>query len=436
MILQKEQNKNWLFKISAFFFLLLAAEPALYAGNFTEKETAFQQLQECKIREGLPNFFHKIKNNRQVRVAYLGGSITEAKAGWRTLTIDWLRVNYPETIFLETNAGIGGTGSKLGVCRIDHDVLQEKPDLLFVEFAVNDKMEKHEDVLRSMEGIIRKTWKADPNTDICFIYTMVEDQCDEVSRGELSSTIKAMEKLADYYGIPSIHVGKRVVQLKNEGKLVFTADPSENVNTIVFTKDHTHPLSESGHPIYASTIVKYLAEMESLGTVKKHQSKTAYIKDNWENAQAISLSEMKDTGTWEKLGSEDEVVSAFARFLPEVYKGVPGRKLSFQFKGTVFGICDIIGPGTGKIKVTLDGEEHIYQRFDSYCTYYRINNVIVAEQLENTVHKVEIEVLDEPFDKEVVLSKRDPEAFKKNEAVYRPYNYYIGNIMIVGDGLR
>ena len=43
-------------------------------------------LEESHIRAGLPNFFNKILSGHPVRIAYIGGSITEAKDGWRDLT--------------------------------------------------------------------------------------------------------------------------------------------------------------------------------------------------------------------------------------------------------------------------------------------------------------------------------------------------------------
>ncbi|MCG6190045.1 SGNH/GDSL hydrolase family protein [Maribellus maritimus] len=432
--------KSYIQKIFILIFLFFLLKPNVFADELSKaekkKNIAFEQLKEFHKRGGLPNFYQKIETSRKVNVAYLGGSITEAKEGWRTLTYNWLRVHYPETIFLETAAAIGGTGSNLGVFRVEHDVLQYKPDLLFVEFAVNDKSQKPDDVLRTMEGIIRKTWQANSTTDICFIYTMVDDQCKEFLRGELSSTILAMEKLADYYDIPSILAGKKVVQLREEGKLVFTADPSENDNIIVFTKDHTHPLSESGHPIYASVIVKYLEEMEAFGKVGSHKLTNPFLNDNWENAQCYSVVDARKTGDWELLKNGDELADKFEKFLPQIYEGKTGAKLSFKFKGTAVGLYDVIGPGSGKIKVTIDGKEREIQRFDAYCSYYRINNVILEKQLKDTVHTVEIEVIDDEFDKEKILSKRAPEAFMKNESEYKNYNYFLGNILIVGEGLR
>src|SRR4051794_27884990 len=91
-------------------------------------------LVECSPRAGLPNFFAKLNTKgAEVRIAYLGGSIT-AQEGWRPKTLAYFQKAYPEAKVSQVNAAIGGTGSDLGVYRVQHDVLDFKPDLLFVEF--------------------------------------------------------------------------------------------------------------------------------------------------------------------------------------------------------------------------------------------------------------------------------------------------------------
>src|ERR1700722_14407690 len=95
------------------------------------------QIVECMPRGGLPNFFAKLERGDSVRICYLGGSIT-AQEGWRPLTLKWFQQQYPGDSISQINAAIGGTGSDLGVLRLRHDALDKKPDLLFVEFAVND----------------------------------------------------------------------------------------------------------------------------------------------------------------------------------------------------------------------------------------------------------------------------------------------------------
>src|SRR3954453_8827784 len=119
-------------------------------------------LVECSPRGGFPNFFAKLNTKgAEVRIAYLGGSIT-AQEGWRPKTLAHLQKTYPNAKVTQINAAIGGTGSDLGVYRLAHHVLDFKPDLLFVEFAVNDGGQAPDKIIKQMEGIVRQAWRALP----------------------------------------------------------------------------------------------------------------------------------------------------------------------------------------------------------------------------------------------------------------------------------
>ena len=45
---------------------------------------------------------------------------------------------FPDTEVNYVNAGIGATNSYLAVHRVDNDLLAHKPDVVVVEFSVND----------------------------------------------------------------------------------------------------------------------------------------------------------------------------------------------------------------------------------------------------------------------------------------------------------
>lgn len=174
-------------------------------------------------RDGLGHVFAKLKAGKEVRIAYFGGSITAAD-GWRPQTLQWFRDTYPQAQIKEINAAIGGTGSDLGVYRFGQDVLAHKPDLIFVEFAVNDGGASPENIWRGMEGIVRQTWKADPTIDICYVYTFHTGQADELSKGINPRAASAMEMLAAHHGIASINVASRIVELSRAGALLLRAD--------------------------------------------------------------------------------------------------------------------------------------------------------------------------------------------------------------------
>lgn len=156
--------------------------------NRLEKETAgLEKVKELNIRRGLPNVLNKLKEGKNVTLAYLGGSITHQE-GWRPRSLQWFRERYSGSIVQGINAGVPGTGSDLGAARLEHDVLRHLPDLVFVEFQVNDSGSE-ERIIKFMEGIVRQVWKKDPHTDICFVYTVKEGQTEILNAGNYPMSI-------------------------------------------------------------------------------------------------------------------------------------------------------------------------------------------------------------------------------------------------------
>ncbi|MEQ9071972.1 MAG: SGNH/GDSL hydrolase family protein, partial [Gimesia chilikensis] len=214
-----------------------------------------------KPRQGLGNVLQKLQQGKEVNVAYLGGSITAAN-GWRVKTTKWLKEAFPKARIHEIHAAIGGTGSDLGVFRLQRDVLDHKPDLVFVEFAVNDGGRQPEAIWDSMDGIVRQIWQANPQTDICFVYTFRVNYEKELREGECPRAASAMELLADHYGIPSINVALKIAELEQQGKLKFQSDKPLADGIIQFSKDGVHPLDQ-GHEIYTEVIGDAIQKMET-----------------------------------------------------------------------------------------------------------------------------------------------------------------------------
>ncbi|UCD50194.1 MAG: SGNH/GDSL hydrolase family protein, partial [Phycisphaerales bacterium] len=222
---------------------------------------------ECHPRGGLPNLLAKLQAGEEARIAYLGGSIT-AQAGWRPKTLAWFGEQFPQADVREINAAIGGKGSDLGVFRLQHDVLCHRPDLLFVEFAVNDGGAPPEQIHRSMEGIVRQTWKHDPTTDICFVYTLAGNMLQTLQEGFYPRSATAMEDVAEHYGIPSIHMGLEVARLEKEGRLIFKGprpktdeEKAALGDKILFSPDGVHPYIDTGHQLYLEAIVRSIARI-------------------------------------------------------------------------------------------------------------------------------------------------------------------------------
>lgn len=97
---------------------------------------------------------------------------------------------------------------------------------------------------------------------------------------------------------------------------------------------------------------------------------------------------------------------------------------------------DLIGPGSGKAVVTIDGRTRTIQRFDRYCTGYRPQMFIVAKNVEDTVHTVTIAVSPGVPDVQPAVERaakygRNPDPEKLDGTVLR-----IGYLMLVGDVVK
>ncbi|MBR5420343.1 MAG: hypothetical protein IK115_04270 [Lachnospiraceae bacterium] len=116
-------------------------------------ELTQELLDNALIREGntsrLRKLFERAEAGEKLTLAYLGGSITGGSgadpmesACYAALTTQWWRDSFPQAEFEYINAGIGETDSWVGVHRVEEEVLRYKPDLVVVEFSVNDSRQE------------------------------------------------------------------------------------------------------------------------------------------------------------------------------------------------------------------------------------------------------------------------------------------------------
>ena len=104
------------------------------------------------------------KAGDRLTVVFFGASLTwganatdQNDFSYRARVAARLSEKYPQARFRFHDAAIGGTGSQLGVFRLDRDVLARKPDLVFVDFTANDGISSGDpETLASYESIIRR----------------------------------------------------------------------------------------------------------------------------------------------------------------------------------------------------------------------------------------------------------------------------------------
>ena len=414
--------------------LVLTCALAMAQGSRPTFET--QPAVVVQARSGIGSTIAKLEAGKDVTVAYFGGSITAAP-GWRPKTTAWLQSQYPSAKIHEVDAAIGGTGSDLGVYRCYHDVIAFKPDLVFVEFSVNDGGAAPEKIWMQMEGIVRQIWKANPETDIVFTYTFIRGYYECTLAGECSRAASAMEQLAEFYNIPSINFCPRIAKMCKDGELAIKFDEAQP-GQIIFSRDNVHPTDE-GHELYLKDIQLFWEQVKTAQPVNHATAlEKTFFSKNYENARLVQINPKWLHGTWRKLEQGDPLYWATQRAGDIWTSGTPGDTVEFKVKGTEVKIYDLLGPNGGQVKITVDGKDaqHLVPLFDSFCTYHRLGTLYVAGRLDPNVEHTVVVTIDanQPDRSSIAFRLQDPEK-ELAEPKYQGTNVWFGSILIVGDVL-
>ena len=333
------------------------------------------------IRRGLPGVGQKLSQSKPVTVAYLGGSITQAwPDGYAYQTTAWLKASYPQVAFTEINAGIGGTGSDLGAYRLRQDILKHKPDLLFVEFAINDSGEGH-DVRAAMEGIVRRTRRElGDRCDIVFIYTLAQNLLEDLQAERLPPASRLHEPVAEHYGLTSINVALDVARRMKAGELTW-AD---------FSSDSCHP-GIRGHKLYCDTLA------EALPRAFVVPPATAVLPapltpDPWESCDMIPIPAGTQFAGWSYRATVNH--GGWECFDGLFESDTVGCEAVFEFSGTGIGLFYHLGPESGDLLWAVDdGDLSTARLFDDYADkFWRPSYRLLAQGLTPGQHRLRIQV--------------------------------------------
>ena len=131
-----------------------------------------RSLMQTGNTERLRKVLDKAAAGEDVTLSFIGGSITQGAGAIPINEKCYARVFYEDFVkrYMKggecafVKAGVGGTPSELGMIRFDRDVLRDgsqKPDLVVIEFAVNDEGDETQGVC--YESLVRKAlalpWK-------------------------------------------------------------------------------------------------------------------------------------------------------------------------------------------------------------------------------------------------------------------------------------
>lgn len=183
----------------------------------------------------------KAQSGEQVNVAYIGGSITEGlTAGdskcYARLTYEHFAQTYGTGENVQyINAGLSGTPSILGNLRLERDVLSKNPDIVFIEFAVNDGNSGEYPV--AYESMVRTLLEQDNDIAVVLLFSVNE---------EGYSAQDYMKKIGELYQLPMISYADALTYLFDNNQMTWQD----------FSDDQSHP-NESGHALVAEMVDYY-----------------------------------------------------------------------------------------------------------------------------------------------------------------------------------
>lgn len=317
----------------------------------------------------------KAQAGEQVTVAYLGGSITEGlTAGpsqcWARLTYEHFAEKYGTGDNVKyCNAGLSGTPSKLGILRLKRDVLVNKPDICFVEFAVNDANDgEHQN---AYESIVRDL--LEQNVAVVLLFSVTEQDY---------SAQDYMKAIGNHYQLPMISYCDALRFMFENNRMTWKD----------FSDDQSHP-NVAGHELVAEMVNNYLDTVvdveseaytmpaEPLNTPRQSGA------DIYENTNLTPAS----TGSWEKgtnisdfengwshnegSGNEPLVLKFNAKFAYLIYKEVGG--------GDKY--------GKAHIKITCNGEPYNELDLNSISSSGWGNPQIMILGMQNEDMEYEVE---------------------------------------------
>jgi lysophospholipase L1-like esterase len=254
----------------------------------------------------LAKVMRKAESGEPVTIACIGGSITQgtiargtmdSEVGFSTpyaqLFHEWWTERFPDTEITFINAGIGGTDSYLGVHRVQRDVLQYQPDLVLVEYAVNDG-----DSLfykRSYDNLVRNILESDSAPAVMLLFMAQTD----------GTSAQDMQVLVGYnYGLPMVSYANCIKSMMDNGR--YTAEQ--------LSGDGVHP-SALGHAIAGEILWNYLnqvyGELDALDDPEPFDL-AAVTDERYKNAEIVDSASFVMDITVEELGTfEQESASEY-----------------------------------------------------------------------------------------------------------------------------
>jgi lysophospholipase L1-like esterase len=289
----------------------------------------------------LDRVFAKARRGETVTLGYIGGSITSGASAstpdnsYASLLATWWRQRFPSATFNIVNAGVGGTGSIYGALRAQRDLLVYNPDIIVIEFAVNDGwQDEHEE---AYEGLVRQLLKQPNSPAVIALFMMW-------TNGGNNQDMQA--RIGRHYGLPMVSFRDALWPDMASGRIKWSD----------YIVDEVHP-NDAGHKVAAlfisSLLDKILATSESPTERKPLLTLPEPLKPT--RFESTSLNENGDLKPIRNTGWDRSVRGEWPNYWSS---NQLGARITFQSFGTGIVLSYLKGRGMGKVQVSVDDKRY------------------------------------------------------------------------------
>ena len=246
------------------------------------------------------------KEENTYTVGFIGGSLTEGGHSWISATVDYLQEKMPDKKVQFLNAGKGGTTSNYGAARFMNDIGNYEPDMVFIEFAVNDSSasRSEDDSKIYMESMVRMCANMKKVPVVIFLYTPHPVETDTEEYKKWAEGVKWKEQIAKHYGLKSINIYEYMQEDFKNQKDEKGYETFSDYLAPMYSKTATGFDVHGGYGKYSEAILKAFKEDYEGCFTKPSKDKTVFCSNfkNLVNARYDYIEpdskRMKYTGEW------------------------------------------------------------------------------------------------------------------------------------------
>lgn len=354
----------------------------------TEEEQIHYDMLERSVlatgnNERMKKVIEKARKGEDVTLAYIGGSITQGYNAGTTeifakLSSDYFRETYATTGKVNyVNAGLSGTPSLLGLIRSERDIFEAKPDVVFIEFAVNDGQDNMNKA--AFESLLRKALLQEQEPAVVLLFSMTE------TGYTCQST---MQLIGMNYELPMISVPNALNPEFEAGRMTW-AD---------WADDGSHP-NKNGQKLYSEFIIRYLNKVDAEETSAPYVLREKMLNLDYTTMKMADKDSVKvlDMGAFhEESGHE-----AFTKGWVKAKEATENKSFVFELdcRSLFFVYKEANNQDFGTAEVFVDGEKMLTITSNKAEGWYNPVPVRIFRDSECKTRKVEIRMQEGDEDK-------------------------------------